>query len=71
VKVPVIGMGGIWNASDALEFILAGATAVAVGTALYADPEAGNRVLAGIRDYMLRHGVGSVSELIGAVELRG
>ena len=71
VKVPVIGMGGIWNASDALEFILAGATAVAVGTALYADPDAGNRVLAGIRDYMLRHGVGSVSELIGAVELRG
>jgi dihydroorotate dehydrogenase (NAD+) catalytic subunit len=71
VKVPVIGMGGIWNASDALEFILAGAAAVAVGTALYADPEAGNRVLAGIRDYMLRHGVDSVSQLTGAVELRG
>jgi len=71
VKVPVIGMGGIWNASDALEFILAGATAVAVGTALYADPEAGNRVLAGIRDYMLRHGVRSVGQLTGAVELHG
>jgi dihydroorotate dehydrogenase (NAD+) catalytic subunit len=71
VTVPVIGMGGIWNASDALEFILAGATAVAVGTALYADPEAGNRVLAGIRDYMVRHGVGSVRELVGAVQLRG
>jgi len=66
VKVPVIGMGGIWNANDALEFILAGATAVAVGTALYADPAAGNRVLAGIRDYCERRGVTKLAGLVGA-----
>lgn len=70
VTAPIIGMGGIWNASDALEFIIAGAAAVAVGTALYADPEAGHRVLAGIRDYLLRHGVESVRELVGSIELR-
>ena len=70
VTAPIIGMGGIWNASDALEFIIAGAVAVAVGTALYADPEAGHRVLAGIRDYLLRHGVESVRELVGSIELR-
>jgi len=66
VKVPVIGMGGIWNANDALEFILAGATAVMLGTVLYADPAAGNRVLAGIRDYCERRGVTRLSDLIGA-----
>jgi dihydroorotate dehydrogenase (NAD+) catalytic subunit len=66
VKVPVIGMGGIWNANDALEFILAGASAVTVGTALYADPAAGNRVLAGIREYCLRHDLATLTPLIGA-----
>jgi len=70
VTAPIIGMGGIWNASDALEFIIAGAAAVGVGTALYADPEAGHRVLAGIRDYLLKHGVESVRELVGSIELR-
>jgi len=70
VSVPVVGMGGVWNASDALEFILAGATAVAIGTALYADPAVGNRVLAGIRDYLVRHRLAGIRELIGAVELR-
>ena len=69
VQVPVIGMGGIWNAQDALEFILAGATAVAVGTALYADPAAGNRVLAGIRDYLVRHEIARVTDLVGSVRL--
>jgi len=69
VKLPVIGMGGIWNASDALEFIIAGATAVAVGTALYADPEAANRILGGIRDYLVWHGIPSVTDLIGSVRL--
>jgi dihydroorotate dehydrogenase (NAD+) catalytic subunit len=71
VQVPVIGMGGIWNASDALEFLLAGATAVAVGTALYADPAAGHRILAGIVDYLRRHEVPRVQDLVGAVQLRG
>jgi len=69
VKVPVIGMGGVWNASDALEFIIAGASAVAVGTALYADPEAGNRVLAGIRSYLQRHDIASIRNLTGSIRL--
>ena len=69
VACPVIGMGGIWNAGDALEFILAGASAVAVGTALYADPAAGNRVAEGIRSYMVRHEVGAVADLVGSVRL--
>jgi len=70
VGLPVIGMGGIWNASDALEFILAGASAVAVGTALYADPAAAHRVLSGIRDYLTRHQVARLGDLVGAVNLR-
>jgi dihydroorotate dehydrogenase (NAD+) catalytic subunit len=70
VGVPVIGMGGIWNAADALEFIIAGASAVAIGTALYADPAAGHRVLAGIRDYLVGHEIGAVSDLVGSVQLR-
>jgi len=69
VRIPVIGMGGIWNASDALEFIVAGASAVAVGTALYADPAAGNRVLAGIQGYLERHQIASIGDLIGSVRL--
>lgn len=68
VGIPVIGMGGIWNASDALEFILAGASAVAVGTALYADPEAGHRILAGIETYLTNHDMASVTDLVGALE---
>lgn len=66
VRIPVIGMGGIWNANDALEFILAGATAVMLGTVLYADPAAGNRVLAGIQEYCERRGVTRLADLIGA-----
>jgi dihydroorotate dehydrogenase (NAD+) catalytic subunit len=67
VGVPVVGMGGIWNGADALEFMVAGASAVAVGTALYADPAAGNRVLAGIGEYLARHGMASVGELVGSL----
>jgi dihydroorotate dehydrogenase (NAD+) catalytic subunit len=66
VRIPVIGMGGIWNANDALEFILAGATAVMLGTVLYADPAAGNRVLAGIQEYCIAHSVAAISDLVGA-----
>ena len=70
VSVPVVGMGGIWNTSDALEFIIAGASAVAIGTALYADPAVGNRVLAGIAAYLARHRLASIRDLIGSIELR-
>ncbi|MBQ5950815.1 MAG: dihydroorotate dehydrogenase [Lachnospiraceae bacterium] len=66
VKIPVLGMGGVRTAEDALELILAGATAVAVGTATFADPMAAVKVIDGIRAYMERHGVSDVNDLIGA-----
>jgi len=69
VKIPVIGMGGIASAADALEFIVAGATAVQVGTANFVDPFIWPRLVDGIGDYMRRHGVAAVSDLVGAVEL--
>ena len=67
VKLPVIGMGGICTAEDALEFILAGATAVSVGTANFADPYAAKDVAEGIERYMDQQGVEDIRELIGAV----
>ncbi len=67
VTVPIIGLGGIVRADDALEFLLAGATAVAIGTANFADPRAGLRVLRGLERYLTRHGVASVHDLQGAV----
>ncbi len=70
VGIPVIGIGGIANARDALEFLLAGATAVQVGTANFYDPCAAVRVLEGLEEYCQRHGVEDVRDLIGAVEVR-
>lgn len=67
VRVPVIGMGGICNAEDALEFILAGATAVAIGTANFHNPYATVETVDGIRDYMVKNGIQDIRELIGAV----
>lgn len=67
VKVPIIGMGGIMNAEDAIEFILAGATAVSVGTANFHNPCAAEEIIKGIEDYLLRYGVKEINELIGAV----
>jgi len=69
VKVPVIGMGGIMNATDAIEFILAGSSAIQVGTANYIDPAVSIKILDGIENYMTRHGVKSVTELIGAMKI--
>ena len=69
--VPIIGQGGITTASDALEMILAGASAVAVGTGNFVNPRASVEVARGIGQYMARHGVASVSELVGAVKLEG
>lgn len=67
VKIPIIGMGGIACAEDALEFILAGATAVAVGTANFRNPKAAVDVIEGIEDYMHRQKVDDIRTLIGAV----
>ena len=68
VQVPIIGMGGICTAEDALEFILAGATAVAVGTVNFQNPMASVQVAEGIAAYMERYGVSDIRELIGAVK---
>lgn len=68
VKVPIIGMGGIATAEDALEFLMAGATAVSVGTANFFNPYATEEVVAGIKDFMHRQKVEDISELIGAVK---
>ena len=66
VKIPVVGLGGIMNATDAIEFILAGAAAVEIGTANFIDPQTTVKVIAGIEDYLRRHGIRSVKELVGA-----
>lgn len=68
VKLPIIGMGGICNADDAMEFILAGATAVSVGTANFANPFAAKEVAEGIEAYMKKYQVEDIQELIGAVK---
>lgn len=67
VKIPIIGMGGIMNAEDALEFILAGATAVSVGTANFHNPYTTEEVIKGIESYMEKYHVEDINELIGAV----
>src|SRR5574344_1296436 len=68
VKIPVIGLGGISNANDAIEFLLAGETAIQVGTANFIDPAVTIKVRDGINDYLDRHGCKSVTEIIGALE---
>lgn len=69
VKVPVIGMGGITTGEDAVEFFLAGASAVAVGTAIFSDPMAPMKVLEGLNAYLDRKGFRSIRDIIGAVNL--
>jgi dihydroorotate dehydrogenase (NAD+) catalytic subunit len=67
--VPIIGQGGITNASDAIEFLLAGASAIGVGTALFYDPLVCKKINAGIADYLARHKLSNVSELVGGLQL--
>lgn len=69
VKIPVIGLGGIMNWKDAVEFLLAGATAIQIGTANFIDPAVTVKVAAGIDDYLNRHGYASVRDIIGALEV--
>ena len=68
VKIPVIGLGGICSATDAVEFLLAGASAVQIGTANFIDPSISEKVVDGIEEYLQRHGFSSVQEIIGALE---
>ena len=70
VHVPIIGMGGIMNAEDAIEMILAGASAVSIGTANFADPKVSEKVIAGIEHYMEKYQVNDIKELVGAVHER-
>jgi len=68
VKIPVVGMGGIMNANDAIEFLIAGASAVQIGTANFIDPTTPVKVLEGIEQYLERHGISDVKELIGSLK---
>lgn len=70
VKIPIIGMGGIMNAEDAIEFILAGATAVAVGTANFVNPRATIEIIEGIEAYLRKRGMNNLKELIGGLKCR-
>jgi dihydroorotate dehydrogenase (NAD+) catalytic subunit len=65
--VPVIGMGGIMTAEDAIEFFLAGADAVAVGTAIFADPMAPLKVIDGINNYLDRHNIAKIADIVGKI----
>jgi dihydroorotate dehydrogenase (NAD+) catalytic subunit len=68
VKIPVVGLGGICNAKDAIEFLMAGATAIEIGTANFLDPSVTMKVITGINDWLDSHGCKSVTEIIGALE---
>lgn len=68
VHIPIIGLGGIMNATDAIEFLLAGATAVQIGTANFIDPAISAKVAAGINEYMRRHNIDDINELIGGLQ---
>ena len=69
MKIPIIGMGGIQNAADAIEFMMAGATAVAVGTANFYEPQTPLQVIAGIREFMQQHNIKDVREITGSVQV--
>ncbi|HCB93945.1 MAG TPA: dihydroorotate dehydrogenase [Selenomonas sp.] len=71
VKVPVIGMGGISTAEDAIEFLIAGASLISVGTANFSDPSVTAKIADGIEQYMAEQGLGSLSELVGSLRIPG
>ena len=67
-QVPIIGLGGVMNWEDAAEFILAGASAVGMGTAMFVDPKSPIKVLKGLTDWVKRQGCSSITELVGQVK---
>ena len=69
VKIPIVGVGGVTGAKEAVEFIIAGASAVAVGTASFMDPTTSVKVIRGIQDYLTEHDVTSVRELVGSLQM--
>jgi dihydroorotate dehydrogenase (NAD+) catalytic subunit len=71
LKIPIVGIGGVMTAEDAIEFLLAGACCVQVGTANFVDPSCAAKITRGIADYLDEHGLGSVTDLVGKLELPG
>ncbi len=69
VKIPIVGLGGIMSAKDAIEFILAGSSAIQMGTANFIDPTITVKVIDGIREYLQRHNIKSIKELIGGLQV--
>lgn len=69
VKIPIIGMGGICNTADAIEFILAGSSAIQIGTYNFIDPQISMKILDGISDYLDRHKIASINDLVGKLEI--
>jgi len=67
VRIPIVGLGGISNATDAIEYILAGASAIQVGTQNFIDPYAGKKILEGMQEYLDRHGINHIWDIRGAV----
>jgi len=70
VAIPIVGLGGIMNAKDAIEFLLAGATAIQIGTANFIDPQITVKVTEGIQEYMQRHNIQDINELIGGLRFQ-
>lgn len=68
VNIPIVGLGGIMNATDAIEFLMAGATAIEIGTANFIDPTVTVKVIEGMGEWLDRHGIADVNEIIGALE---
>jgi dihydroorotate dehydrogenase (NAD+) catalytic subunit len=68
VKLPIIGMGGIATAADVLEFMIAGATAVQIGTANFVDPFVWTKVLDGLREYLTRHDISRLASVTGSLD---
>ena len=69
MKIPVVGIGGITTGADAIEFLLAGASAIEVGTANFMNPAVTGEIVDYIKDYLVRHNMSSVDELIGALQV--
>ena len=67
VKIPVVGLGGIMNATDAIEFMMAGATAIEIGTANFIDPAVTMKVIDGMNEWLDAHGVADVHDIIGCI----
>ena len=68
IKIPIIGMGGIMDTESALEFFIAGATAISVGTANFVNPRASLEIIAGLEQYMLKYNMQNLSQLIGRLK---